>query len=65
MMSSLQCGCHTAQIGSKQLKLLHSQFTKLMLESKIDLMSFAEGERTNLPLNFKATIVPQESCGLF
>lgn len=29
----------------------------------IPLTSFAEGETTNLPLRFRATIVPQESSG--
>jgi len=34
-----------------------------MKSREIPLMSFAETETTNLPLRFRATLVPQESSG--
>ena len=50
-------------VGSEKLKTLHTKFTTLMHTRDIPLSSFAEGETTNLPLRFRATLVPQESSG--
>jgi len=43
--------------------MLHAKFTSLMQTHDIPLTSFAEAETTNLPLRFRATLVPQESSG--
>jgi len=50
-------------VGSEKLKTLHAKFTSLMQSRNILLTSFAEVETTNLPLRFRATLVPQESSG--
>jgi len=51
-------------VGSEKLKSLHAKFSSLMQTRDIHLTSFAEVETTNLPLRFRATLVPQESSGL-
>lgn len=48
---------------SKQLLRLHDKFQELMFEEGIPLLSFAEGEKTQLPLNVKILMVPPESSG--
>jgi len=54
----LVSGCVT---GSEKLKSLHAKFSALMQTRDIPLTSFAEAETTDLPLRFRATLVPHES----